>query len=568
MAQEKSSKHQITSSSAAEYFAKNIQQVGFSSPVKAVLTTIKEAMDNSLDACEDAGILPEISIKVEKIGKGHKNTDLLSITVSDNGPGIPLDKIAQVFGEYLASSKFGRGRCTRGQQGIGISAATTYAMQTTAKGVRVISKTSSMKKAVSATVEVDIKNNKGLIKDKQEIEWTKKHGVEVTFNLEGRVQLNGEAGLLTFFRGNALMNPHLTLDYDILGEAKERLERVSSECPEVPDAVSPHPHTMKLGEFMSHAKTNSGETIKKWLKTGFSRMSDSAIAEAEKKLAADAKILGKKTHDLTEAEMKTLFSAVSDLELPPPMTNTVLAISEESLEKSVRRLGGISFFAVVARKPAICDFKPVKVDVAIAKLSETPYAADSDEGAVEILRFANRVPLQFDKAACAIVKAIGSINWKSYGMQHKGGIPVGPFVIAVSVVSPFLKFKNASKETLDASDELVEEIRRAIMQAGQKLSKHLAAEQKKEALEEKRRHIEQFAPILITSLGHIIDANAARKKQAEQGLLKILGRDAEEAEKAAAAAQTMAGTISGGAQEKVAEGDEKKPANTKSKKTK
>src|SRR5690606_16046722 len=132
---------QITSSSTAEYFSKNLQQVGFSSPTKAVLTTLKEAMDNSLDACEDHGILPDIKIHIEKLGPGAlKNTDHIVIRVEDNGPGIDVADVPKVFGEYLASSKFGRGRCSRGQQGIGISAATTWAMQTSARGAKVITK--------------------------------------------------------------------------------------------------------------------------------------------------------------------------------------------------------------------------------------------------------------------------------------------------------------------------------------------------------------------------------------------------------------------------------------------
>ena len=173
----KRGKAQLKTSSTAEYFAKNLQQVGFSSPTKAVLTTLKEAFDNSLDACEDHDILPSIRIEVEKQGKGStKNTDLIYISVEDNGPGIPLKDLPMVFGEYLASSKFGRGRCTRGQQGIGISAATTWAMQTAAQGVKVTTKTKGQKKAVQCRIEIDLKNNKGLMKDKVEIDWKPLHG--------------------------------------------------------------------------------------------------------------------------------------------------------------------------------------------------------------------------------------------------------------------------------------------------------------------------------------------------------------------------------------------------------
>jgi DNA topoisomerase-6 subunit B len=142
------------------------------------------------------------------------------------------------------------------------------------------------------------------------------------------------------------------------------------------------------------------------------------------------------------------------------------------------------------------------------------------------------VPLQFDKSACAIVQAITSVNWRAYGLaQPKQSVPVGPYIIAVSVVSPFIKFKNASKETIDASDELVEELRRALIQAGQKLSRHIKKEAKANELEEKIRHIEQFGPILVDGLCRITKAPEARKQKAQEGLRKLLGRDATEVEK-------------------------------------
>src|SRR4051812_40618363 len=206
----RSASSKITTSSTAEYFSKNLQQVGFSSQVKAVLTTLKEAVDNALDACEEHAILPSVHVTVEKVGPGSlKNSDQIRIRVQDNGPGIAEEDVPKVFGEYLASSKFGRGRCSRGQQGIGISAATTWAQLTSATGARVISKTKTMRKAVSCTVEVDIKNNKGVVKDRQSFDWDRPHGTSVEFLFDGRIQLNGEAGLLNYLTATTLVNPHL-----------------------------------------------------------------------------------------------------------------------------------------------------------------------------------------------------------------------------------------------------------------------------------------------------------------------------------------------------------------------
>lgn len=520
----------ITSSSTAEYFAKNLQQVGFSSPAKAVLTTLKEAVDNSLDACEEAGILPDINISIEKLGPGaSKNTDLVQIVVEDNGPGLDPDDLAKVFGEYLASSKFGRGRCSRGQQGIGISAATTWAQLTNASGVRVMSKTKNMRKAVSAIIDVDIKGNRGVLKKKETLDWEKSHGLRVEFRIDGRVVLNGDGGLLTYLEGTTLVNPHMTINYKLMEQEPANIPRVANSVPEIPPATLPHPHTMKLGEFMTHAGLFGKITLENFLKKGFSRVNEGTIKEMVKK-GLPKGMLSKNLSAISEDEYKKIYTALHETELIAPSTKSVLTVGEEGLSKSIQRLGEVDFFSVQTRKPRICDFKPVVVEVAIARFKNRA-TADGEQGPVQLLRFANRVPLQFDKGACAITKSVESVNWRSYGLnQPKDSLPMGPYVFAVSVTSPFIKFKNASKETIDGGDDLVDEIRRALMQAGQKLSRHIRAEYKAADLERKISHIEKFGPILVEKLAAIVSAPKSRVERAEAGLQKLLGRDASSAE--------------------------------------
>ena len=526
--------NKITKSSTAEYFAKNLQQVGFSSPTKAVLTTLKEAVDNSLDACESAGILPYLEIKIEKVGPGSsKNSELIKIIVEDNGPGIEAEDLARVFGEYLASSKFGRGQCTRGQQGIGISAATTWAQLTNAKGVKVISKTKKMRKAIRGIVEVDIRSNNGVLKNKETIDWENESGVHVEFLIDGRIQLNGDGGLLTYIEGTVLVNPHLELKYKLVDNEPVLVQRVSTVIPEVPSPTLPHPHTMKLGEFIAHAHLYGKISLEKFLKTGFSRVADQTLKDIINN-GMPKSLLDKSLSSFKENDFKTIFSAMQKTEMMAPSTKSVLTVGEEALSKSITRLGHVDFFSVMTRKPTICDFKPVSVEVALARFLDRGEA----DNPVQVLRFANRVPLQFDKAACAITRAIETVNWKNYGLnQPKDSLPLGPYVFAVSVVSPFIKFKNASKETIDSSEELVEEIRRALMQAGQKLSRHIRKEEKEADLERKLAHIEQFGPILVEGLVRIVGASKERKFKAAEGLRKLLGRDSSEAMKELEVAQ-------------------------------
>ena len=518
----------ITSSSTAEYFAKNLQQVGFSSPAKAVLTTLKEAVDNSLDACEENDILPDLNLEIQKMGPGaSRNTDLVQIIVEDNGPGIEADDLAKVFGEYLASSKFGRGRCSRGQQGIGISAATTWAQLTNASGVRVTSKTKGMRKAVTAIIDVDIKANKGLVKKRETIDWDKPHGLRVEFRIDGRIVLNGDGGLMTYLEGTTLVNPHMSITYKLMEQDQVVIPRVSTTVPEIPPATLPHPHTMKLGEFMTHAGLFGKITLENFLKKGFSRISDATLKELTTK-GVPKGLLTKTLTQISEEDYKKVYQALHEVELMAPSTRSVLTVGEEGLSKSIQRLGEIDFFSVVTRRPRICDFKPTVVEVAIARFKNRGPDGDSP---VQLLRFANRVPLQFDKGACAITRSVESVNWRSYGLnQPKDSLPQGPYVFAVSVTSPFIKFKNASKETIDGSDDLIDEIRRSLMQAGQKMSRHIRAEDKAADLERKISHIEKFGPILVQGLAKIVGAPKSREIKAEEGLKKLLGRDASSAE--------------------------------------
>ena len=510
----------ITSSSTAEYFSKNLQQVGFSSHIKAVLTVLKESVDNSLDACEENGILPDLKVTIEKLGPGTMTgSDQIRIRVEDNGPGINEDDITKVFGEYLSSSKFGRGRCTRGQQGIGISACVTWAQLTNAAGVRVITKRKG-KKAIKCIAEVDIKNNKGILKEKEVYDWDKLHGTIVEFVIDGRIQANGEIGLINYLNGTAIVNPHMSLTYNIHGFERATMARVTTEMPEIPEAVEPHPHTMKLGEFIQLSHSYGKNKVSDWLKNGFSRINDSVLKDLGKKGLSS--FMNRNADTLKEDEIKNLFKGIQECKLLPPVTKSVISIGEESFSKSIKRLGNIDFFEIISRNPCVCDFKPVLVEVAVARTTDKT----EQDSPAQILRFANRVPLQFDRSSCAIVKAVESVNWKAYGIiQSKNSVPTGPYIIAVSVVSPFIKFKNASKETIDASEELVEEIRKALMQVGQKLAKHIKREAKAAELAQKMRHIEQFCPILINGLISITKSSEARKKRVEKGLLVVLGKD-------------------------------------------
>ncbi|MBI5776418.1 MAG: ATP-binding protein, partial [Nitrospirae bacterium] len=134
--------------SVSEFFTKNRHLLGFDNPRKALLTCVKEAVDNALDACEEAGILPDLLVKLEVVANGEpppavSQATRFRITVGDNGPGIVKQQIPRIFAKLLYGSKFHRLRMSRGQQGIGISAAGMYSQLTTGKPVKITSRTNA-----------------------------------------------------------------------------------------------------------------------------------------------------------------------------------------------------------------------------------------------------------------------------------------------------------------------------------------------------------------------------------------------------------------------------------------
>src|SRR5438270_5760767 len=159
--------------SVSEFFTKNRHLLGFDNPRKALLTCVKEAVDNALDACEEAGILPEVVVKVEAVANGGSPPPLsqanrFRVTVTDNGPGIIRQQIPRIFAKLLYGSKFHRLRMSRGQQGMGISAAAMYGQLTTGKPVQIISRTSATTPAHYFEVQIDTKKNQPRMLEKKQ----------------------------------------------------------------------------------------------------------------------------------------------------------------------------------------------------------------------------------------------------------------------------------------------------------------------------------------------------------------------------------------------------------------
>jgi DNA topoisomerase-6 subunit B len=593
--------------SVSEFFAKNRHLLGFDNPRKALLTTVKEAVDNSLDACEEAGILPEIWVHIEQTAPNR-----YKVGVQDNGPGILKKQIPFIFGKLLYGSKFHRLRQSRGQQGIGISAAGMYGVQTTGKPVKIISRISKRQPAHYYEIQIDTKNNrpeilngkgegvdipageKGLAYiQKSGIEWADQdHGTRVTIELEARYQ-RGRGSVDEYLQQTAIANPHVTMHYVDPEGTPIHYQRAADQLPAEPKEIKPHPYGVELGRLAAMLKETKESTLFSFLTSSFSRVSPSIA-----KQICEAAKLNKRARPtrIGQREADSLYQAIQATRISNPSTDCICPIGEELILKGLHQVVPGEFYTAATRPPAVYRGNPFQIEVGLAYGGEPPTArvtrelltdlldetdartirqflvmtfnglgADAADAIIkesnlgtrqsparlsnkeidallsamrhvnvsegqtmEVLRLANRVPLQFQHGACAITQTILSTNWRSYGLtQSRGSLPKGPVTVMVHIASVWVPFTSESKEAVAHYPEIQKELRLGLQAVGRKLGMYLRRRNRVRQESERRN-------IFLRYLGEVAEAVSVMNGTSKQGLydqlLKVAKRRTAEAD--------------------------------------
>jgi DNA topoisomerase-6 subunit B len=479
--------------SVSEFFTKNRHLLGFDNPAKALLTTVKEAVDNSLDACEEAGILPELAVEITEVSDGR-----FRVAVEDNGPGIVKPQIPKIFAKLLYGSKFHRLKQSRGQQGIGISAAGLYGQLTTGKPVVILSKTGKGKPAYRIELRIDTKRNQPDVVGDEVAEWDKEHGTRVEIELAA-VFRGGRTGVEAYLEQTVVANPHLGLTYKPPKGETVVYPRVTNELPREAQEIKPHPHGVELGMLLNMLQDSEGKSVKEVLMADFSRVTQS-VADHICKLAkvspkADAAtIMGD--------DVERLHKALGEVKLMAPPASCIVPIGEELLIAGLERRFKDAFYVSSTRPPSVYRGNPFVVEVGLAYGGNLP----TDEPA-EIMRFANRVPLQYQPKACAISEAIYDTNWRSYELsQPKGSLPVGPLAIVVHLASVWVPFTSEAKEAVAHYDDLLREMKLAVQECGRKLGSHLRARERAMGDQKRLSLFQRYIPEVSAAIASILGA--------------------------------------------------------------
>jgi DNA topoisomerase-6 subunit B len=555
--------------SISEFFTKNRHLLGFDNPSKALLTTIKEAVDNSLDACEEAGILPEITIEVRDLAFEASRTQELQkgegrfvVIIEDNGPGIVKAQVPKIFGKLLYGSKFHRLKQSRGQQGIGISAAAMYGQLTTGQPIRVVSRTGKAKPAHLFEIQIDTrKNNPVVTRDDALDDWHQEHGTRVELEIVANWQ-QGQRFVNRYVEHTALSNPHCTVHYQRPKQEKLTFPRATEELPKEALEIRPHPHGVELGALMLMAAESKSHDVKGFLSTAFSRVSPAVADEILKAAAWKGKV---RPRDLAEDRhlAETLHKAIQATKIMAPPTNCLSPIGDELMKKGlvsflhviesegpesdgdqqldldsagtkkksrkekeaeakvaevpdappeegVEKIKGHNYFiATVTRPPKVYRGNPFQVEVGLAYGGSWP--ADKP---IELFRFANRVPLLFQKGACGMTEAIVKTDWRNYLLsQPKGSLPVGPMALLVHIASVWVPFTSEAKEALAHYPEIIREIQLAAQECGRKLATHIRKKQHADYQAQRRSIFELYIEEVAQALGKITGKSPAPIKR-------------------------------------------------------
>ena len=488
--------------SVAEFFKKNRQMLGYSGKIRSLTTIVHEYVTNSIDACEEAGIPPDIFVQIEKLGQEH-----YKVTVEDNGPGIPKKLVGKAFGKMLAGTKFHRFQQARGQQGIGGAGCVMYGQITTGKPTKIV--TSSGNGTIyECRLTIDVKANEAKMADEKEYSGQMR-GTRIETEVKEVIYQKSDQNPDEYLRRTALANPHVKITYINPDNLTTVYDRAIDAVPPMPKVSQPHPKGITVDDLLTMASVTNARTVKSFLTTEFSRMSSAKAEEIQKQVSFD---MNKRPKDLRWEEAEQIVSAIKKMNFISPPTDVLIPINEQHLEKALENILQPEFKSVLTRPPAIYHGGvPFIVEVALAYGGKAglPVAEGQQvENRMEIMRFANRVPLLFDAGGCGITKAIQSVEWKRYGLQ-----PDLPLTVLVNFTSIHVPYTGAGKQAVIDDDEIVKEIRLALMDAGRKLGLYVSGKRKKTESEARLKALMRYVDPIAEALHGLADVPPTKIKK-------------------------------------------------------
>lgn len=498
--------------SPSEFFYRNREIAGFSNPARAVYQTVREFIENSLDATEVHGILPTISLKISN--EDEANPNFITIQVEDNGIGVPPQVIPDAFGRVLYSSKY-KFRQTRGMYGLGAKMAILYAQLTTGKPFEIYSSTKKMKYIYYYKLMIDIKRNEPQILEMASWEKRSKwHGTIVRLTIEGEWSKRVRDYVAVYIKRTAIIAPYADItailpslegkeEYEIL-----RFPRVTNLLPKPPKEAKPHPLGIDLEMLKMMINETKTRTVLEFLVNEFQRVGEVTATKILKKAEVEP---DKPPRMLDDDDIQRLYKAIREEKYWAPTDEPLSPIGEELIKIGLKEILKPEFVTTASRKPSSYGGHPFIVEGGIAYGGEIysrldEIASDSIKGEtgpyVVLLRYANKIPLLYDEKTDVMWSVVdpSRFPWKSvYKLE-----PSDSVVVLIHICSTKVPYKGVGKESVANVEEVENEVRLLAQDLARKLREYIYRKRKMYEAKQKLNLFLRYIPEVATSLAAIV----------------------------------------------------------------
>jgi DNA topoisomerase-6 subunit B len=496
-----------TSISPAEFFKRNPELAGFTNPARALYQTIRELVENSLDATDVYSILPSIRILIDLI---DEQKQIYKVNVEDNGIGIPPQVVPNAFGKVLYSSKYVL-KQTRGMYGLGVKAAVLYSQMYQERPVEIFTSPVNSKRIYFFKLKIDISKNEPIILERYSIANEKGwHGTSVSIYLYAD-WTRAKSRVYEYLKKTYIIAPYSEIFFRDPEGNVLYYPRLTDKLPKPPQEVKPHPYgvDIELVKYLVN-RLNKPVSIKDFLINEFQSIGD---VTADKLLELSKIPPSKKANELTDEEISKLVEVMKKFEdFRPPSADALSVIGSDLIELSLKKIFNPEFAAAITRKPKAYQGHPFIVEAGIAYGGAIPPSPDPI-----VLRYANKIPLVYDEKSDVIWKVVSEeIDWKRYGIEEEQP----PLVVMVHLCSTKVPYKSAGKESIADVEDIEKEIKLAIMDVSRKLKVYISLKKKEEEAKKRLITYLKYIPEVSKSLGLFLTSGDKTKLPPVQSELK------------------------------------------------
>ena len=457
MSRQKTTIASFESISPAEFFYRNRQMAGFGNPTQAVYSTVRELVENSLDSCEDAQIPPFVGIEILS-----DMADTVTISVSDNGTGVPSEQVPDAFGRVLYGSKYSN-RQKRGTFGLGVTMAVLYGQITTDSPMSVHSRTQGADGLLYRLL-VDVVNNRPIVVEKKP-KPRSEEGTTVTVTLKGDLKRSQDR-IIDYLRFSTISTPHAKFHLNIDDKVDLNFGGFSKTLPIPVRTSHPHPRAADVELLRRLIQQNCEKTLHDFLCDSFQKIGTRTATKFIRFMNLNpSQIVG----ELKREELARLGTSLRSYDgFENPDSKCLSPIGKDDFLHSVTSLLNASMAYYSIRGPSEWQGNPFVIEAVLATGDDFPRS-----DIPTLYRFANRVPLLYDSSDDMLVRVLKRTRWARYNMQTAA--PVGLFVHVCSTKIPF---KAAGKQSIASIPEIENDAHHLFMELGRKFSKTIAKSQR------------------------------------------------------------------------------------------